>query len=346
MNVETGVPLDSGVAEVDSETGDSRPSDTDTGGDTHGDSDSAGVETGDTDTGELTVECDRTQKWTYVAAGMLQTCGVHADGCAECWGLGEEQRVDGGGGYGYYGEDRPPAGIYSRIEMYGAFGSWEGPLHTCGISEESGAHCWGSNAHGECDVTVSDSVDISVGEYLTYGLGLSGDVWGIGYRAELPPDGEYVDVAVGESAGYVRSADGTTLQWALHSTDPGLVTYLDDRYLQIDAKSYACGLREDGSVRCWSPEDPNGDLDSPLATDAPAGPFVSVCVKSPDNACALDALGAVTCWGSPSEYDDSPPMGVLFQQISCGSSHVCGVTTDNDLVCWGYDAYGETLTPT
>lgn len=339
------------AGDIDSaDSGDSRPADSDAGAgeETAADSDSSAGDSGDTDSavdsGEAPIVCDRSENWVFVAAGILQTCGVHSDGCAECWGLGEEEASEGGS-YGYYGEDKPPAGTYSRIEMYGASGTWEGPLHACGVSSEEGAHCWGSNPYGECDVPVADSIDISVGEFVTYGLDSYGGVWGIGDRAALPPSGEYIDIAIGSGTGYARTADGTTLQWPIHNDDPAWVKYLDDKYLQFDAKSYACGVREDESIRCWHPEDPNGELDSPLGSDVPDGHFQSVCVSEGQSACALGTDGIAQCWGVYFPGMDAPT-DVLFTQIACGDSHFCGITTDQDLVCWGYDAYGETITPT
>jgi hypothetical protein len=71
---------DTGTA-PDSSTGESnsRRDDPDSG-DTEGsnDSDSGG------DSGPIAVVCDRTLGWKFVAAGYLQTCGIHTDGCAEC----------------------------------------------------------------------------------------------------------------------------------------------------------------------------------------------------------------------------------------------------------------------
>lgn len=319
-------------------------SDTSGGEETATDSDSTQTETGDTDTGIPPVECEWGMPWIYVAAGMLQTCGIREDGCAECWGLGEEQA---GGGpdfyYGYYGEDKPQAGTYSRIEMYGG-GSWDGPLHNCGVSVEEGAHCWGSNGYGEGEVPVRESIDIAVGEYVTFGLDPSGAVWGVGDRPEVPPAGEYIDIEIGTGTGYVRTADGTTLQWPIHNDDPAWVKYLDDKYAQIGVKSYACGVKTDDSIRCWDPSDPNEELDSELVTDIPEGGFRSVCVSAGESACALGTDGIAQCWGVYFPGMDAPT-DVLFTQIACGDSHFCGITTDQDLVCWGYDAYGETITP-
>lgn len=345
---DTGTPPDSERPDVDSDSGDSPEIDTDTGvGETDEHSDSGPDETGDTheDTGRPTIVCDPGQKWVYVAAGMQQTCGVREDGCAECWGMGEEQA--GGGAdfyYGYYEEDKPPAGTWSRIEMYGAGGTWDGPLHTCGVSLEEGAVCWGSNAYGQAKVPVPDSIDITVGENVTYGLDTAGEVWGVGDRVELPPPGPYVDIVIGSETAYVRSADGTTLQWPIHNDDPAWVKVHDDKYLQIDAKYYACGVREDGSIRCWYPGDPNNDANSPLSEEVPTGGFDAVCLTEGEDACALDSAGRVVCWGLG--YDGAEePVEATFTQISCGDAHFCGITTEGDLVCWGYDAFGETITP-
>jgi hypothetical protein len=105
----SGDSAESGATEsVDSDSADS-----DTGAP---DSDSGHADTGETaETGdsEEPPPCDRSRPWIFVDAGMVQTCGIHDDGCAECWGIGEEQSSPDWdtAGYHYEGEDQPPPEI-------------------------------------------------------------------------------------------------------------------------------------------------------------------------------------------------------------------------------------------
>ncbi len=58
-------------------------------------------------------------------------------------------------------------------------------------------------------------------------------------------------------------------------------------------------------------------------------------------ACALRATGEIACWGA--DYDARPgpslrdlePSGLRFRDIGVGDGHVCGVTVDDRVVCWG-----------
>ena len=42
---------------------------------------------------------------------------------------------------------------------------------------------------------------------------------------------------------------------------------------------------------------------------------------------------------------DSIDLGTGFdiESMSCGSSHICAVSTDRDLKCWGRNSYGQVL---
>lgn len=109
---ETGKPGDTGI--VDSDSGQTETADTGETGET--------AETGDSDTAVDTAppRCDRSLGWKYVAAGTYQTCGIHTDGCAECWGQGKEEDTGGydtGGRYHWNGEDIPPSGSFTSIAM-------------------------------------------------------------------------------------------------------------------------------------------------------------------------------------------------------------------------------------
>jgi len=62
-------------------------------------------------------------------------------------------------------------------------------------------------------------------------------------------------------------------------------------------------------------------------------------------ACGLRATGALECWGL--DYEGRPgashpslrelePAGLTFRDFGIGGGHVCGVTTDDRVVCWGW----------
>lgn len=86
-----------------------------------------------------------------------------------------------------------------------------------------------------------------------------------------------------------------------------------------------CGIASTGEALCW------GDYAAEYGLDAPpAGPFVRI-VAGGDYACALDAVGLLSCWG-----DGAPdvPAGTVFADID----GLCGVTPGGGIEClstWG-----------
>ena len=90
--------------------------------------------------------------------------------------------------------------------------------------------------------------------------------------------------------------------------------------------AHACALRKaDGSVRCW------GNVEH---ASVPAGAFVDV-VAAADHTCALDAAGAISCWGNDYRMGGvAPPTGV-FKKLAASPFLFCGLRATGALVCWG-----------
>lgn len=96
--------------------------------------------------------------------------------------------------------------------------------------------------------------------------------------------------------------------------------------------AHACGLRSaDGTARCW------GRIKQAAV---PTTPFVDI-VAAAEHTCALDAAGAITCWG-----DDYRMGGVghaptgTFKKIAGSPYLFCGLRDTGALVCWGSYASG------
>ena len=94
--------------------------------------------------------------------------------------------------------------------------------------------------------------------------------------------------------------------------------------VSVDGRPLGCGLRVDGSVRCWGW--------GPAAV-SPEGRFSAVSVAY-DAACGIRIDGEIHCWGEERWGLLSPPTGV-FSSISMGEGSACGVRADGSLACWG-----------
>lgn len=87
--------------------------------------------------------------FTDLTAGEFHTCGLRDDGSATCWGMGLSASPcapDSGGVDFDCGQGLIPEHIQTRIKRIRA-----GNLHTCAITDEYEAVCWGWNASKEAE---------------------------------------------------------------------------------------------------------------------------------------------------------------------------------------------------
>jgi eukaryotic-like serine/threonine-protein kinase len=107
-------------------------------------------------------------------------------------------------------------------------------------------------------------------------------------------------------------------------------------FVQVEMSlKHACGRGVDGGVRCWG-EPFDGD-------PTPVEPLREVAVGM-DHACGLRGDGTVVCWGSNHERQCFPPK-LAFTAITAGRDHNCGLAVDDRSVCWGDDGAGRTKAP-
>jgi hypothetical protein len=91
-------------------------------------------------------------------------------------------------------------------------------------------------------------------------------------------------------------------------------------------QAHACALRkDDGTVRCW------GNV---VQASVPTGAFVDV-VAAADHTCALDAAGAIACWGQDYRMGGVAPPTGTFKKLSASPFLFCGLRDTGALVCWG-----------
>ena len=124
------------------------------------------------------------------------------------------------------------------------------------------------------------------------------------------------------------SIDGSLDCWG--NDEQGQATPPEGSFTNISAgEVHTCGVKTDGTVACWGS---NVDLISTARVDRSGSSFASDRAV-PDEDAAKYAAGQAT-----------PPDGD-FVSVSAGLGHTCGVTTDNTVVCWGYDALGRATPP-
>jgi alpha-tubulin suppressor-like RCC1 family protein len=220
---------------------------------------------------------------------------------------------------------------------------------TCGLAAAGEAWCWGFGLGGQLGDGLRSSSDVPVavagggrfGLLRTSALGdatcvlsTTGEPWCWG-----PGGGLFGDPAVPALAPVP-----VAVNWghAFATFDLG--------------EQHGCGLTSSGEAWCWG-GNWYGQLGEGTAGGAgglarAASPVAvtgnhrfSQIAAGSDHTCALDALGAASCWGAwDGLYAPAPapvPGGHAFVSLAAGFLHTCGLTATGEAWCWGPNDVGQ-----
>ena len=314
-------------------------------------------------TGAAAVTVSSVATFVSVATGGAHTCALTASGAAHCWGRGEAGQLGMPAPQTLCLADTYPCALVPLpVPTARAFKQLTaGSSHTCGLTNDGSAWCWGSNFYGQlgdssntarnAPVAVATSVkfaSIDAGPNHTCAITSAGAAWcwGQNGRGELG-DGTITRRSVPVA---VNMPAGVTIQMiSAGGTEPG----------------FTCALATGGTVWCWG-NNGRGQLGrgtrnftSNPVPEAVAGSltFTSVIAGFGDQACALTASGAAHCWGANSngEVGDGKPGdsllpsavagGLTFVALTAGGyfegGHTCGLTSSGAAWCWGENSVGS-----
>jgi alpha-tubulin suppressor-like RCC1 family protein len=302
-----------------------------------------------------------TTNWVTIGAGDTHTCGVRSDGTLWCWG---------GNGLGQVGNDTTSTTETTPVQIGEAGVFWTtvgvGSDHTCAIADDGGRYCWGSNSYS---AVVGAGVSYVRLPTLAYG------------------GGSWVALTAGTQHSCAVRVDGTVWCWGRdHEGQQGIgerikwatpVAFAGVYSGVAAGDGHGCGLRADGSVWCWGLSNYGqvgdggeagayGRLPGPLLDTG--GPWRELARGlGGDHSCAVRPDGTAWCWGSggsgqrgdgTTTYRVSAPVAVvgghLWDHVSLGDNHTCGIRTDHTLWCWGkgsdgrlgYGSTGDKIIPT
>lgn len=298
----------------------------------------------------------------FIEAGEEQTCAVHTDRTARCWGRNNNGQLGDGTDLGDNGDSFRRR--LSPVAVQGLTGIvdlsiWEN--HACAIVDSgTDGHgdevwCWGDNGSGQLGNPGSDSfVPVQV-------PGLPG--------GRVP-----VQIEAGNNFSCVRLDDGTVWCWGhggaigrTHNQGSGAqaamaVTGLTDVVDLSAGRNHTCVARGDGTVQCWGLNEDgalgprNGAIDDRLPAQV-QGVTGAVDVEAGyGSSCSRRADGTASCWGD-NEYgqlgDGSPATSELtpvpvqagagrtIAALSNNGAHSCALRDDASVVCWGYYLHGN-----
>ncbi len=261
-----------------------------------------------------------------------------------------------------------------RWPEYGG-GSVPWAPHTCGLSENGDAFCWGNPYYGslgngmtlcvECPrISVSEPSQVLGGPYAAISSG-RGHTCALYVDGQADCWGDYAQLEVGQ-------------RW----NQPGPLAGGPHHFESIAvADDHACGIDREGTLLCWG-ENRWGQLGWPSTglhpkaaepIQVPGGlGFVSVYV-GPGHTCALKGDGRAYCWGRNDfgqlgtgdvnelciegsnntrgcETDPAGPRPVdqgptRFFTLAVGQLHTCGLSVAGEAFCWGRGKAGQLGVP-
>ncbi len=217
--------------------------------------------------------------WTQVAAGAAHNCGLTTDQLAFCWGANN---------VGQLGIRADTAARFSPTAVYGDFkflALANGSNHTCGITLDRSALCWGLNSFGQLgDGSQTNRVaptlvlggvsfqSVGAGEALSCGLSTSGKLYcwgavegvGVTKSPHLYADSRvYTSLSVGAFHACALTSTGAAYCWGNNQfgqlgdstvtsrTDPtAVIGGLTFKSISAGV-AHTCGITSDGSVVCW-----------------------------------------------------------------------------------------------
>ncbi len=296
-------------------------------------------------------------RWSLISAGLGRTCGIQIDGKSYCWGKNDRGQL---GDNDTTPSSRPVAVARPRDASddfrFISIAVGDSGQHTCGISADKRAFCWGDNARGQLgdNSTTEHHLPTAVDSNLALvGITVGGDqtcAWTPDYRA----------LCWGENA-LGQLGDGT-------ATDRLIPTPVAATFgpVRISAgANHTCADSLNNVLYCWGA---NGDgqlgdgdnVNRPLPSQAATAFTVKAFSVGAMHTCTLAqgsptvAEGSADCTGNNSEgqLGDSTTTdrneltkvasGPLFLALSAGENHTCGIAVNTRrMYCWGSNHFGQ-----
>jgi alpha-tubulin suppressor-like RCC1 family protein len=276
-------------------------------------------------------------RFSSVSTFLNHTCGVALDGAAYCWGFNI---------VGELGTDARPNQCLIRTVLQRQVAPCsrdplpvEGDLifesvsvgsgHSCGLTTEGRAYCWGSNSNRQLGTAAEPECETGFGVFpcSPEPLAVEGDL-------------RFASISAGRNHTCAVALDGSAFCWGAGGSgrlghgskedSPVPVPVAGDlTFRSLSAGGgHTCGVTTDDVVYCWGS---NVDLQlGEVVTELSCGRQFSECVTTPNRLPADIRFVSVTASDGPVGASGLPIGG-----------HTCGLATDNQVYCWGLNENGQ-----
>jgi len=299
-----------------------------------------------------------------IDVGGDHACALTRDGKIYCWGAN---------GLGQVGSDvsggaacPEPLGDFSceatphEVVVPSGHSRWAavsaGHTHSCGLTDNGAAFCWGSNGSGELgNGTHAASYNVATPTPVAVAGGL---------RFTAIAAGEHHTCGIADGAAYCWGANedselgsavaADTCLYGACAMTPSRVG-ADSDWDAIEAGGQiTCGLRS-GALYCWgwsgNPQlGRECNYGEACATEVTAvgsdTDWASVSVWA-SGTCAIKVDGSLWCWGGDAVQLGNNPtptevaLGARATSVAVGENHTCATLQSGALFCWGLEYSGE-----
>jgi alpha-tubulin suppressor-like RCC1 family protein len=284
-----------------------------------------------------------------LSLGLSHTCSVTTGRPprALCWGSSSRGQL--GNAVQAGGQSSTPvavdgvAGIPARIEA--------AEEHTCALSDDGSASCWGSNLMGE--LGTGQGPDRATPQLVTL-------------RAPV--------TSLSSTTRHTCAAlnDGSVWCWGANDSDQlgrtGPQSPVPVQVLQLTGaaqvhvgQSHSCAMQGDDTVRCWG-ADSDGQLGDGLQVTRPYDPQmvgdvglqgVQALVTGYRHNCVSLGPAGMSCWGAndhgqmgqgasstQASYNRPVALDLMAANLASKGEHTCAIVGQR-MYCWGQNDYGQ-----
>jgi alpha-tubulin suppressor-like RCC1 family protein len=245
--------------------------------------------------------------------------------------------------------DITPAAALSFRQVSAGF------VHTCGVTLDNRAFCWGLNKKGQ----LGNGTLLNRRRPVAVAGGLS-------FR-QVSAGGDYTSAhtcgvtTADQAYCWGSNADGQLGNGTFKVSRAPVAVAGGLRFRRVSVGvDHTCGVTLDNRAYCWGKNrngrlgDGTTDVDRPRPVAVSGGLFFLQVSAGRDHTCGVTTTNRVFCWGNGSfgqlgngtSNARLTPVavagGLQFRQADAGFDYSCGVTTDNLAYCWG-DNGGGTL---
>ena len=295
------------------------------------------------------------QRFTHIGLGYSHSCMTDVTDGAWCWGSNEHGQLGAASTMRCMDNNVDCSWSPLKVEGVQVFRQLAASrTHTCGLTAEGQAWCWGRNDWGQLgDGRKTDvpqrpvavlgnhrfvALAASLSQRVTCGLKDDGALWCWGQEFFRDATGGAGPAASLEPTPWTQAA---TVAW---------------RSIGL-GEMHACGLDAAGLAWCLGNNDygqlgNGGSTSAAVPVAVTGGRVYQQIAVGASHACALESTGQAWCWGRGEAAGDGgtssesrrTPVAVAgghrFAQIAAGWARNCGLTADGTAWCWGNGSGG------